>query len=146
MLDRLLDYFLRAPVRYASAAIVVIAIGSFTFQYFSTLQSVAALERSMASRLGTAVGPVVSYSVRKEKLSALADKSIEKEIEPFRDMVQSNGVIVVEMSTLKSLVRLVDLNASLFFRGRWDRDRVEALVREATKHARTVITFSHEGT
>jgi hypothetical protein len=145
LLDRLLDHFLRPPVRYASAAIVVIAVGSFMVQYFSLLQSVGTLERSMASRVSTTTGPVISYSIKKEELPALADKSIERALGPFRDMVRSNGVVVVEMSTLRSLVRLLDLNASLFYRSRWDRDRVDALVREATKHARTLISFSHEG-
>ncbi len=144
-INRLLDYFLLPPVRYASAAIVVIAMGSFSLQYFTILRSIGSLEQSMAISPLSKAKPTVSYSIEVEAIRSAADRDLLRAFGPYQDQVQSDGAVVVDAKTLKSLASFVDANASLLIRGYTDRDRVDALIHEVAKNARTLIRFVNGG-
>ncbi|MBM4160942.1 MAG: hypothetical protein FJ217_07575 [Ignavibacteria bacterium] len=145
MIDRLMEYFLKPGIRYASAAVVVFAVASFSLQYFTILQSIGTLEQRMAATPAPRAKPTVSYAIETEAIRSTTDRHLLRTLEPYQDQVQSDGAVIVELRTLRFLATLVDARASFLARGYMDRDRVDALIREVAKNTRTLIRFANGG-
>ena len=149
-LDRVLDYLSFPPIRYASVAFIVVAVGALLIQYFSLLQSVESLEETMADRSQMRPVPEVTYSVRVEDVRHLADPELLKSLGPFQYPEQSSEVVIINSRRLRSIVSVIDSRISPALFGLnlndWKRKRLELLTDQLKKSARTMfnIPFAEE--
>jgi len=147
--DRLLDAMLTPAVRHASAAFVLAAVGSFLFQYYSTLDDLANLEQKLARGSQTQFVPGVIYSINSNTLRNLPDRRELQSLPFLKEYPVSDDSFSITQRRLRSLVPFLDLlspaTPSLLHAAGLNKKQIDAVVGFLQKNATLSFTFSKEG-
>ena len=68
LLQTILDFMVTPRARMATAALTVVALGTFAYQEISLLSGIRALEIKMAAAAGDRTAPTVLYSISSEEI------------------------------------------------------------------------------
>ena len=147
--DRLLDAMLTPAVRYVSAVFVLAAVGSFSFQYYSTLEDVADLQQRFETASRTQLAPDVTYSISGSALSKLPNRSGLTSVPLFREYSRNNDSFTITQHRLSSLLPFTDLlspaAASLLRTAGFDAKKTDAVITFLQENATLSFTFSQQG-
>lgn len=147
--ERFLDYFFLPSIRYASAAFVVLTVGSFFLQYFSILTSIDRLEQTMAIQAQGRTTLEIAYAVRTEEVRQLSDPKLLETLSPFRDQAREDDTIIVSGRALDWLLSLIDGGTPnlLARQYRVDRERqhIDLLIHNLQKVARPLLKVIIKG-
>ena len=147
--DRFLDAMLTPAARYASAVFVLAAVGSFLYQYYSTLDDVANLERRFEGRSQIQFAPGVAYSIDSNALRSLPDRRELQSIPLLKQYSESDDSFTITERKLRSLVPFADLLSpaatSLLRTSGLNEQQIDAVVGFLQKNATFSFTFLKEG-
>ncbi len=147
--DRILDAMLAPAIRYAAAVFVLAAVGSFLFQYFSTLDQVANLEQRFGRGPQGQSVPGVVYSINSSTLRSLPERKELQFLPLLKDYTGSDDSFTITQRKLRSLVPFMDLlspmTSSLLHTAGLDRKQINAVIGFLQKNASFSFTVSREG-
>jgi hypothetical protein len=149
LIDRFLDAMLTPVIRYASAIFVLAAVGSLLFQYYSTLDEVANLERRFAQGSQSQLVPGVVYSINSSTLRSLPDRKELQSLSVLEGYSESGDSFRITQRKLSSLVPFADLlspaTTSLLRTAGFNEKQIDAVVGFLQKNATFSFTFLKEG-
>ena len=108
--DRILDLFIKPPVRFAAAAVIVLILFTFGIQLYTTLNSIADLEFQMASvrgRASSAGEPTITAqsSTLQEVTRSKSGRSVADEL----SLTASDGRIEVPEKNVQSVLSMYNM-------------------------------------
>lgn len=144
-IERVLDFFWQPSVRYASMAVIVAAIGLFTFQFLTMFNDIYKLELSAKAVVHKPMTTGTYYSVESGSLKELATSTELHSLLPSGTLKSSNGQTIVRQSDITSVLSAYGLRsmstsvASSVLH--IDKRKLEQIIDDVTKNAKTFTEF-----
>lgn len=147
MLDTILDLFALQKVRVASAAFVVLAVGTFLFQYLTLFTDIHSLESAANLESRTSHVSKTLYSVESTRLQELSHSKEFQGFVPSGQYTVADGQIVVHQSDVTwflssyGIRTLTSTVASSVLR--MDKQKIDNIIEDVEKNAKIITSFGH---
>lgn len=142
---RLFEFFARQEVRIASAFFIILAVGTFLFQYLTLFTQIHSLESAAAWEARPTHAPGLLYSVESARLTKLSDSKELRDLVPSGQYAVEDGKIVVRQRDVASLLSPTGLRfltstvASSVLR--MDKQTIDNLIEDVEKNAKIITRF-----
>jgi hypothetical protein len=141
--ESILDFFWHPGVRLSAFAFVLVAFGTFSFQFLDMFNSIYELEQSVHQRTLRPPISATAYSVDPGAVKDLTDSKKLQALLPAGQYRVSDGQIIVRQSDIASILSAVELRslttniaASVLH---IEKSKLDRIVENISKHA-TMIT------